>query len=268
MKDEKIPDLYLEQLVLGELPEERKREISTQHQKELDGLRLSNEEILKKYPPSRMIEKINTRLAAEAQDSSNVVEARGWFTPRRTGMLLAAAVFAIIAGISPVLFKQDSTAADAPVEMTRIKGMEPSISLYRNLSGSVEELKNGARAQERDLLQISYNSAGRLYGVIFSIDGRGIVTLHHPSAANGSILLERNGDIALDFSYQLDDAPVFERFFFITSDTSFTIDTVLNAAKVFASELVETNATGMKGSLDLPEELEQKSLTLQKEVSK
>ena len=266
MKEQKIPELYLEQFLLDELPEEKKEALSGYGGLDsvLEALQSSNEEILEDYPPNQVAELINARLT----DYGQVVEAKGWFTPKRAGMLLAAAVFAIVAGLSPLLLRQDPQPSEVPGEITRIKGMEPSISLYRKVSGTVEELEDGSRARERDLLQIIYNAAGRLYGVIFSIDGRGMVTLHFPSTEDGSILLENSGDTALEFSYQLDDAPLFERFFFITSDTSFTIDTVLDAAKVLASKLAETGSPGMNNLLKLPEELEQKSLILQKEVSK
>ncbi|MAG13651.1 MAG: hypothetical protein CMN78_03540 [Spirochaetales bacterium] len=271
MNEQRIPDLYLEQFALGELSDEQKGKISTAEgfQEKLDALRLSSDEILRDYPPSDIASAIEEKLSSEETgDSSGVIEAKSWFTPKRATMLLAAAVFAIIAGVSPVLFRDESVAEDAPVEMTRIKGMEPTITLFRKLSDTVEELIDGSIAQESDLLQIRYNAAGRPYGAIFSVDGRGVVTLHLPSVTDGPTTLERNGDVALEYSYRLDDAPLFERFFFITSDTSFTINTVLNAAKVFASQMVEADSTGMKGSLDLPEELEQKSLTLKKEVSK
>jgi hypothetical protein len=83
-----------------------------------------------------------------------------------------------------------------------------------------------------------------------------------------SIVLTRDGEVALDFSYQLDDAPRFERFFFITSDRTFNIDTVLTAGWKLADKLVRDGADIYKSKLDLPGELDQTTLIIQKEVSK
>jgi len=78
-------------------------------------------------------------------------------------------------------------------------------------------LKNGARAKAGDLLQLAYIPAGKTYGVIFSIDGSGIVTLHHPESKGNSSILKQEKKNLLPSSYELDNAPDFERFFFITT---------------------------------------------------
>ena len=71
---------------------------------------------------------------------------------------------------------------------TRIKGTEkidvskPHILVHRKVNDTVELLESGDEAKAGDLLQIAYVSAGADYGVILSIDGRGVVTLHYPES--------------------------------------------------------------------------------------
>ncbi len=291
MKKARIPQLYLEQALLDELPEEKKGLLNSgEAQSRLEELEASNREILLKYDPARMAERIRSRLESEGADEARSADAgaaesrdgtageaqagkkvirREWFTRHRFGVMLAAAALTVFAGTSPFLFRS-SPAVDtvAPgTEITRIKGMDPEISLYRKTGDAVEELSNGAVARESDLIQISYNAAGRPFGAIFSIDGRGVVTLHFPDNANGSIVLERDGEVALDFSYRLDDAPHFERFFFVTSDRTFDVDTVLKAARVLSGRLMRENIKLEEGPLELPDGLAYMSVTLKKEVS-
>ena len=77
-------------------------------------------------------------------------------------------------------------------QATRIKGEEdidmsqPQIIIYRKSGEQCGNIKNGDSASQGDLLQIAYVPAGMTYGVIFSIDGNGVVTLHHPDHAGGS----------------------------------------------------------------------------------
>jgi hypothetical protein len=271
MKNKSIPDLYLEQILLDELPESKKKQLNMQDLDEVvESLRESDREILLKYSPEDMAGKLQARLSGESEDANVSQGPSSWFNRQRAGILIAAAAVAIIAGMSPFLFRQDPDLNPLVPDYstTRIKGLEPSIVLYRKVSGSVEQLGNNAKASENDLLQIKYNAGGKLFGVIFSIDGRGVVTLHYPADKSGSLVLTRDGEVALDFSYQLDDAPRFERFFFITSDRTFNIDTVLTAGWNLADKLVRDDVDLNKSKLDLPAELDQISMILQKEVSK
>ena len=47
--------------------------------------------------------------------------------------------------------------------------------------------------------------------MIVSYDGRGVVTLHYPNVARASAELRAGGAVPLDHSFELDDAPLFER---------------------------------------------------------
>jgi hypothetical protein len=111
----------------------------------------------------------------------------------------------------------------------------------------------------RDLLQISYNAAGEGFGVVISIDGRGVVTRHLPEEGGVSTKLG-SGDIPLPNAYELDDAPRFECFYFITGEAPFAVDAVINAAKA-------TSQTPERAGkpLQLPKGLTQSWIMLQKE---
>jgi hypothetical protein len=273
MKNEKIPQLYLEQALLDELLEEKKHLLQDEvFVAEVKKLEASNREILMKYDPSDISEKILDRLELEGSDEESekqTVIRPSWFSQHRLGIILAAAALVIFAGTSPFLFRKapeiDSVAPGT--EITRIKGLDFKISLYRKSGESVEELIDGAEARESDLIQISYNAAGKSFGAIFSIDGRGVVSLHFPDSEKGSLVLERDGEVALDFSYRLDDAPDFERFFFVTSDRTFDLNTVMKAARTLSDKLVKGAQKPVEGTLDLPEGLEYTSMILKKEVS-
>ncbi len=267
MKNSTIPDLYLEQALLDELPNGKKEVLEMEEAAgTLEELKRSNRDILEKYDPGDMAERIQRRLEAGSEEGGKVITST-WFTQHRASVFLAAAALAVLAGVSPFLFRQDPLLNTAlpGTEITRIKGMEPEISLYRKLDGTVEQLLNEAPVRESDLIQIIYNAAGKPFGAILSIDGRGVVTLHFPVEREGSLVLKRDGDVALEYSYRLDDAPLFEHFFFITSDTAFSIEKVLSAASDLAEHLVSGSTRGI---LSLPNELDQTSIKIKKEGSR
>ena len=109
------------------------------------------------------------------------------------------------------------------------------------------------------MLQLGYVSAGRRYGAVLSVDGRGSVTLHFPESPAGSPEL-KGGTVSLPSAYELDDAPAFERFFFVTSDAPFDVGTVMESARQLAREPERARYA----PLSLPEPLSQTSITLDK----
>ena len=66
--------------------------------------------------------------------------------------------------------------------------------------------------------------------MIFSVDGRGSVTLHFPSGDRADTTLER-GVHALEYGYELDDAPRFEKFLFVTSTQPLDVASLLEQAE-------------------------------------
>jgi hypothetical protein len=142
----------------------------------------------------------------------------------------------------------------------RVKGGEAHLNIYKRTDAGARILKEGQRVSEGDSLQVGYVAGMNRYGTIVSIDGRGTVTLHFPTSEAGGERLEEEGEILLPFSYTLDDAPGFERFFFVSSKEPFSIRGVLDAAE----ELAGQPQAARSASLRLPKGLEQSSILLSK----
>jgi len=141
----------------------------------------------------------------------------------------------------------------------RTKG-RPSLTIYRQTAQGSETIADGSVTHSGDVVRIGYKAAGRAFGMILSIDGRGVVTQHLPTSGERAATLQRNGVILLDTAYELDDAPRWERFYFITGDAPFDAAAVLEAAR-----RVGGHVSPLPPSLVVPRTLEQSTLTLQKE---
>jgi hypothetical protein len=125
-----------------------------------------------------------------------------------------------------------------------VKGdAEPALKVYRQRGVAHWEIGDDDVVAAGDRLQLRYRAAGAAYGVIVSLDGRGHVTQHFPSARGASTALKSGGEVALDHSYELDDAPMFERFYFVTSQQPLDPDAVAAAVAKLADH---------DGELELP----------------
>jgi hypothetical protein len=155
----------------------------------------------------------------------------------------------------------------APSEtgMDRIKGTaasgRPALAVYRRTTHGSEQLADGTVAHAGDLIRVGYRSAGHTYGVIVSIDGAGAVTMHLPPAGTHAAALKNEPTVLLDQAYELDDAPRWERFYFVAGDAAFDAAPVLQAARAAANAHSPQPPT----DLALPRGLEQVGFTLQKE---
>ena len=263
MTERHIPNLYIEQLVLDELPENRMETVldSPGVKARIEELKRSNEEIHNTYAPEIMAARIKTELDKPAVRENRDEKPPARFNPRWIP-LLAAAVFAVtLVTFIPSRFRHSGADSGPVSELTRIKGSTPALSIYRQVRDGSEKLVNGSGAASRDLLQIGYNPAGKQFGAILSIDGRGQVTLHYPEHINESKELQAGGEILLPFAYELDDAPGFERFYFIASDKDFSLSSV-----ILSAESVAASQEGLSmDRLPLPESFYQDSIVLMKE---
>ena len=249
-----VPDLLLEKYRLGELPPDVSRHISLQLaidpalQDRLAALDRSDQEIARTFP--------STRMAARARETLNAAHPpRPWWRiPIAVGAMLVVAL---------VIGQRLNVAPDAivPPENDRLKGLQPSLTIYRRTGNSSETLADGSVARAGDVLRVGYNAAGRPYGVILSIDGLGVITRHLPVNGDRAAALTRQGPALLDQAYELDDAPGSERFYFITGDTPFAIAPVVKGA-------LDATAGGTRppASLPIASELTQSSVSVQKEV--
>ena len=177
------------------------------------------------------------------------------------------ATFLVIILVLP-LFKQKAKIIH-PVgerEVTLVKGMEAvdlsrtQLLVYRKIKDRVETLSDGERARAGDLLQLAYVSTEDSYGMILSIDGRGAVTLHLPESKGDTTKLELSKQSLLPNAFELDDAPEFERFFFLTSDSPIDVDGILLEAQDMAKNLEQIR----QNNLDLPESFKQYSVLILK----
>lgn len=264
-EDRRTPDWLLERLLAGELDAAAEAKVRARLAAEEGGLaRLAaleadNAATLASHPPEAVAREVGRRLR-QAEGDRALASGRRIWAPLAAITVAAAALFiALPQGAQPGAGGDVSAQLDSAGD-TRIKGLKPSLIIHRKMGKDVEQLDEQAQVEAGDKLQVSYNSAGEPFGVIFSIDGSGVVTLHHPREPGRSGALTTTGLVALPRSYQLDDAPAFERFFLITSDAPFDLSEVTQAAR----DLAKDKARAAQGALPLPKGLNQTSLTLRK----
>lgn len=238
MKRSDVPLRLLERYILKELPQKKMRELdklvsgNPELKRKIDELARDNEIILRQYPPEKTVPEISRRFMKEKNsprsEKSAVSIKKVLYLP--AAMLTAALLFWVIL---PVI--RQST--DAPVfrsETTRIKGTGAALFLYRLKDSRIELLGNNSTARQHDLIQIGYLSE-ESHGMIFSVDGRGALTLHLPEKGS-SAKLTVNRKVLLKKSYELDDAPLFEKFYLVTSGKALNADSVLARAKTRAAK--------------------------------
>ncbi len=258
----RVPDLVLERYRLGELPRadvealELRLRVDAEQRARLEALESSDAEIRRRYPPEWLAERIHRRLRSAARDARKERPARAMHWPVPVALAAAATVLLVLAPrlVSP---PQVEPGARPPVGESgdRIKGLAPSLQLVRKTPDGSEPLAHGAVARAGDVIRVGYRAAGRGFGVILSVDGRGTVTLHLPLRGDRAAPLDSGGTVLLDHAYELDDAPRFERFYFVTAATPFPVATVVGAARRAGVEASE---------LPLPKSLEQSTFLIQK----
>jgi len=273
MKTENIiPDLIIEQLLLDELPggysEDRKHTLLKDPYvvKRMQELKKSNNEILESYPVHKITENINRLLDNE---EANIINLEKPYTKKKNlrsvfytlsaaAVLIVALTFVFTRG-SFVTFVTE----EGP-EIINIKGTT-ELSIYKKINNETEKLSNNSVVHENDRLQLRYKAIEKEYGMIFSLDGNGYITIHYPEnfLSNNSAILDNSGkEVYIPHSYLLDDAPEFERFFFVTSDNEFSEGLIRESA----IELFNRPDKGINNDLDLPEGFEQDSILLKKEL--
>jgi hypothetical protein len=245
-----VPALLVEQLALGELDEASAARVRGElgSSDALARIDASNREILADYPPERVVSEIHRKLELAGKPAPSRVWIPWLLAP--TMVAAAALVWISVREEPPALATHVEIIDDGVREQTRIKGgVEPHLVIDRRTAAGHERLVADQVVRSGDLLQVSYVPAGRRHGVIVSIDGAGAVTLHHPEAPGASPVLIEGSEVPLAHSYELDDAPGFERFVFVTRDGQPpTVDEVMRAAE----QIAEDPAQASHASLPLP----------------
>lgn len=265
MKEIRYPDVVLERYLLGELPEKKLEEIAQKEavdavlRARLQKLRASNEAILAEYRP----EFIHQRIASAIPHARDRKKFRVRYLAIPAGAALTAAVIVLLSPVSlqhqTAMPPQTNTSVKVS-EQTRFKGDDTKLFLYKKSDRGPEQIFSGAKAHEGEVIQLAYVSAHR-YGIIFSVDGRGTVTLHFPADEHAPVDLGK-GTTYLPSSYQLDDAPVCEQFYFIASDRPFDPDIILSKVRAHAhkGEVTSTTSFAQAGFSETSVFIEKESL--------
>lgn len=255
----KTPDILVEQAVLGELPPRTAADVRRRLAAEPDGqARLAavdadNRAMLEQYPPQAMAAAICRRAEAAADSPRR----RNWFPMPAVASLAAMLALAVLGFALWPIWRQPVTGNPDNAGLTeRIKG-DSRLFVHLKAGADIRQLRDGDSVQAGDLLQISYLAGHAAFGTIVSVDGGGNVTLHYPAQPGDSTQLLDGGVHALPFAYELDRAPRFERFFFITGDTEIDVPLAMNAAGL---------AGDPKKGLVLPREWSVIELTLIKPI--
>ncbi len=246
-----VPDVVLERYRLDELPTldaesvERRLREEPALRRRLETIEASDLEMERAGTADRLAAGVQVRAARlRAQPQAPTRPAvTHWFVP-------AAIAVAVVALVVVSLPSPD-----------RVKGLKPSLTLFRKTAAGTERLEPGRALRAGDLVRVAYQGAARPYGVILSIDGRGGVTLHLPTSGRVAARLQPGDRVLLEQAYELDDAPRWESFCLVTGKAPFEVGPILDAARRAAA------AAGGAGppALDIGPDLEQVSLFFIKE---
>jgi len=252
-----VPDWLVERVALDEVPPaSRDRLAGADLRDRIAALEAANAAELAAYPPGPAVALIKERAATAAKRAA---EKRKLRNVTIIGLVSSAAVLAIVAG---VVFSHTTPPAPRIAEVNyddgvRVKG-HPRVIAFRQAGDQAEKLAPDAVVREGDVLQLRYNAGGQPYGVIASLDGAGVVTLHFPAREDAPTSMAAK-TTALPEAYALDNAPKFERFFIITSAEPIDVPQTLAALRTLAAR-----PDGGDADLELPPGLHQWSLRLRK----
>ena len=247
-----VPDWQLERLAQGELDDAARGEIERklgkeETQRRLAELEISNRAVLDRLPPQVVAGTIRRRL-----EERRVPRGR---------LLMVVLPLAMAAGVWAVGFSPRLASAPDQGSETRVKGATKLLAYRAGKDAKLERLANAAKVRPHDMVQLAYTAGEgeRRFGAVLSVDGRGVITQHLPVNAPAAIPLATGGKTDLPRSYELDDAPGFERFFFVTASRPFSLAEVLDAARALAG-----TGDARRKPLPLPAGLSQESLLLEK----
>jgi hypothetical protein len=233
-------DLEKEQLALGELD-------AATLGVEVDpaaiaALRADDDAIRARYPARSVALRVRERLAAQRRRTA------AWLT----GLLAPAAVAGML--LVAVRPGEGAPLEDGP-DVTVLKGQSPDVQVFALKDGGPARVTAAAPGQR---VQLALVPAGARHAVLLSVDGRGGVTLHFPARNDGATAVDPRETLRLPESFELDDAPAFERFVLLTSDTPLDVGQALEAARALAAD------KRRDGALTLPAGVSQTSRVIEK----
>jgi hypothetical protein len=263
-----VPDWLLERLALGELDAETAADVRRRLAAEgrspdeiVAAVAASNKEILEQLPATPTAAAIRRR-AEKAEAAAQPARRRAFLWSAPLALAGAAAVVLMVARPPQPAPECDYRGSDGECIIVKDGEKVPQrLYVYRHSTDGDERLRDGARVTRGDLVQLAYRSRAGGYGVLLSIDGAGKVTMHWPDKNDGAAatLQARDELFRLPSSYELDDAPAFERFFMVRAASPFSVATALEAAHTIAGQ-----PSARTQPLALPPGFEQISLALDK----
>jgi hypothetical protein len=196
----------------------------------LQELARADEELLARLPPSSFVARVFAEADRASSSSSSASSAAAALLPRPRpwGFRLATAAAPVLAAAGLVaVLERDPPSPGADVVV--LKGDRPALLVYRLVDGEAVRVGDGDVFSSGDVVQLQTRAAGRRHGVVVSVDGRGHVTRHFPAAGADTALPP--GTAALQTSFELDDAPGYERFVFVAADAALDVDGVERAVQ-------------------------------------
>jgi hypothetical protein len=193
------PELYVEQARRGERPWPDVPGAALQARRE--ALDVDDTRVLARLPPETFAARV---IAAAAAAPAERVDDVG---PRRRAALLVPAL-AVAAMLVVVVRAPPSAPTDTA------KG-GPALLVHRRDGSTTVPVHSGDVVSAGDVVQLQTRAPGFSDGVVLSVDGAGRVTRHFPEDGRPTALPQ--GTAALPFSFELDDAPGFERFVFVAA---------------------------------------------------
>ena len=215
--------------MLGELPEKEMRDFQERElSDEIFAARVREmREQGKRFVAENPFEALEAKMdAADEAADGNVIS--GLWLKVAAALVIALGVFSMVV-LNRNVETYSGESATMEVAManvddgTRIKGMSASLEVWKKTGDSAVQMVNLGDASEGDEIQLRYRVPQKCFGMLFSMDGNGTVTMHMGDG-NNAIELEPGKMTTLPFAYKLDNAPKFEKFFLLTSQNSFAID--------------------------------------------
>jgi hypothetical protein len=269
-----LPEWLVERAALDEVDAASRERIERADPRELAdriaAIRAANAEELAHHPAEPAVAQIEARVVAERRRAARRRARRmAWL-----GLATTAAGVVLVVSLvrapgeaggaeerrSDASGAQPDRSDRSDPEIVRPKG-SPRLLVFRHVGERAEPLDQDAVVRAGDVLQLRYNAGGQTHGVIASLDGAGQVTLHYPAREDAppqATAIARD-TTALPHAYALDDAPRFERFFFLTADLPIDVQQTMKALRQLARR--RDSATAL---LDIPDGMRQLSLYLRK----
>ena len=228
-----ISDLKLEQWLLGELSEKEARKIEAliiqdeQLRSRIDTMKSQNQVFFQEHPTATFEADVKRAIHLQNTQAMNKKNKRQGYL-RIWGGTLAFCTALLV--FLPSVTQPPKDPVPSKEEYTyRQKGEVIHLIAHRVKAQEQIQLFDGNAIQNGDQIQLSIQNAKGNSFVIFSLDGRGVISLHYPIENNGG--LEESNSFSLPTSYRLDDAPKFENFYLVASKKVLEKKTILEKAR-------------------------------------